>query len=83
MDGPYAVEISIVQSDRLVLKMFAGSGGGREVSVGEADLRRFSGEVVTLSRTALEECRLRNWWSSDAESLVVHVDDMERELACW
>ena len=81
MDGPYAVELSQSSSGKLQLRMCVGASGGREVAVGEADVRRFVGELSTQSRQLLEECRLRGWWSLDAEGLASHLQDLDRELA--
>jgi hypothetical protein len=61
--------------------MFAGFGGGREVAVGEADVRRFVGELTAHSRKLLAECRLREWWSADAEALASHLQELDREFA--
>jgi len=83
MDGPYAVEVSKAQSGKLQLRMFAGPSGGREVAVGEADIKRFVSELATQSRKLLDECRLREWWSPDAEALAAHSHDLDRELATW
>jgi hypothetical protein len=83
MDGPYAVGVSKTQSGKLQLRMFAGPGGGRAVAVGEADVRGFVSDLVTQSRKLLDECRLREWWSLDAEALASHLQDLDRELAPW
>ena len=83
MDGPYAVEVSKEQSGKLQLRIFAGSSGGREVAVGEADIKRFVSELATQSRKLLDECRLREWWSPDAEALASHLRDLVRELTNW
>jgi hypothetical protein len=83
MEGPYAVEISKSRSGNLQLRMFAGPSGGHEVAVGEADIQRFCGELATQSRELLYECRLREWWSADAEALALHLDDLDRKLAAW
>jgi hypothetical protein len=83
MDGPYAVEVSKAQSGRLQLRMFAGPSGGHEVAVGEADIKQFIRELVTQSGKLLDECRLREWWSPDAEALAAHLQDLDRELANW
>lgn len=80
MDGPYAVEISKMPSDRFQLRMFAGPNGGREVAVGEAEVRQFIGELSSQSRKLLDECRSRGWWSRDAEDLKSHLQNMDREL---
>ena len=83
MEGPYAVEVSKAQPGKLQLRMFAGASGGREVAVGEADIKRFVSELATQSRELLDECRLREWWSPDAEALASHLHDLDRELATW
>lgn len=83
MDGPYAVELSMAQSGKLRFRMFAGFSGGREAAVGEADIKRFISELATQSRKLLDECRLREWWSPDAEALTSHLHDLERQLAAW
>lgn len=80
MDGPYAVEVSNDQPGRLRLRMFAGPGGGREVAMGEADIRRFATELSTQSRKLLNECRLREWWSADAEALAAQIEELDCEL---
>lgn len=80
MDGPYAVEISRASTGRLRMQMFAGPSGGSEVAVGEADLVSFVGELAAQSRRLLEECRLREWWSRDAELLASSLDDLDQEL---
>ncbi|MBV9266672.1 MAG: hypothetical protein JO061_10940 [Acidobacteriaceae bacterium] len=80
MDGPYAVEISRVPSGRFQLRMFAGPNGGREVAKGEAQVRQFIDELSTQSRRLLDECRLRGWWSPDAEELESHLQKLNREL---
>jgi hypothetical protein len=79
MDGPYAVELLRMDGE-LQLRMFAGPSEGREVAVGVADMRRFVVELTTQSRRLLDECRLREWWSPDAETLASCVHDLEREL---
>jgi hypothetical protein len=83
MDGPYAVEVSKVQSGKLQFRMLAGPSGGREVAAGEANVERFVGELTTQSRKLLDECRQREWWSPDAESLASYLRDLGRELAGW
>ena len=83
MDGPYSVEVSKAQSGRLQLRMFAGPSGGREVAVGEADIKRFVSELASQSRKLLDKCRLREWWSPDAEALASQLHDLDRELAAW
>ncbi len=80
MDGPYAVEISRMPSGRFQLRMFAGPNGGREVAVGEAEVRQFISELSVQSRNLLDVCRLRGWWSLDAEELKSHLQNMDREL---
>lgn len=83
MDGPYAVEISKVRHGALHLRMFAGPSEGREVGVGEADLKRFVSHLAAESRQLLEECKSRGWWSTDAEALASHLKDLDDELASW
>ena len=83
MDGPYAVEVSKAQSGKLKFRMFAGPRGGREVAVGEADIKRFVSELATQSQKLLDECRLREWWSPDSDDLASHLHDLDRELATW
>jgi hypothetical protein len=83
MEGPYAVEVSKAQSGKLQLRMFAGPSGGSEVAAGEADIKLFVRELATQSRKLLDECRLREWWSRDAETLPSHMHDLDRELATW
>jgi hypothetical protein len=81
MDGPYAVELSLTPAGRLQLRQFVGASGGCEVAVGHADVRRFVDELSTQSRQVLEECRLRGWWSLDAEGLTSHLKELDRVLA--
>lgn len=80
MDGPYAVEISRMPSGRFQFRMFAGPNGGREVAVGEAEVRQFISELSAQSRKLLDQCRLRGWWSLDAEVLKSRLQIMDREL---
>ena len=51
--------------------------------MGEADIKRFVSELATQSQKLLDECRLREWWSPDAEVLASHLHDLDRELATW
>ena len=81
MDGPYAVKVSKSPSGGLEFRMFAGASGGREVAASEADYREFVSELVTQSRNVLNECRLREWWSPDAEVLASNLRDLEHEFA--
>jgi hypothetical protein len=83
MEGPYAVEVSKAQSGKLQLRMFAGPSAGREVAIGEADVKRFVSELTTQSRKLLDECRRLGGWSRDAEALASHMHDLDRELATW
>ena len=80
MDGPYAVEVSKAHPGKLQLRMFAGPSGGREVAVGVAGVGQFIGELFTQSRRLLDECRLRGWWSLDAEELASRLQDLERQI---
>jgi hypothetical protein len=80
MDGPYSVELSKSQSERLHFRMFAGAGGGREVAAAEVELNGFVNEVVHQSRRILDECKLRDWWSHDAETLESHLNVLMREF---
>ena len=80
MEGPYAVEASRTQSGKLQFRMFAGPSGGREVAVGEADIRRFVSELAIQSERLLDECRLREWWSLDAAVLKSHLEELDREI---
>lgn len=82
MDGPYAIEVCKAQHGKLRLTMFAGPSGGREVAVGEADGKHFMSDLVTQARKVLNECKLRDWWSSDAEALESHLETLEYEIAC-
>ncbi len=83
MDGPYAVEVSKAQSGKLRFRMLAGFSGGREVAVGEADVERFVSGLAAESRRLLDECRLREWWSPDAEILASHLRGLDCELATF
>jgi len=69
MHGPYAVEISRMKSGRFQLRTFAGPDGGHEVAVGEAAVKAFVSELSIQSQKLLDECRLRGWWSPNAEDL--------------
>lgn len=78
MDGPYAVEISKDRPGMLHLRMFACD---RQIAEGDADIQPLVSELSSQSRKLLNECRLRDWWSPDAEVLELHLLDVERELA--
>lgn len=81
MDGPYAVAVARTQSGRVQFWMFAGPSGGRVVAEGEADVRSFVDELVGQSRRLLEACRLRDWWSVDAEALASDLQALDGLLA--
>lgn len=79
MDGPFLVELSMINSERLTFKMFDDAYGNHLVATGEAPCRQFLAEIVTQSRLLLAECRSRGWWSSDADILSQCIDDLNRE----
>ncbi|MCB1020413.1 MAG: hypothetical protein KDC27_10820 [Acidobacteria bacterium] len=81
MDGPYAVEVSKSAWGRLHLRMFAGPGEGQEVATGEADVTHFIAELSRQSQKLLDECELQGWWSPDADTLALHLQNLDRELA--
>ena len=81
MDGPYSVELTRAQLGEIRLRMLAGAGGGREVAVGEADLQKFVTELTDHARDLLELCKLRQWWSADAETLESNLRDLDSEMA--
>ena len=81
MEGPYAVEVYEAPSGKLQLRMFAGPGGGAEVAAGEADKNRFVTELTVASKEVLDECRLRGWWSPDAEKLALDLQHLDCKIA--
>lgn len=80
MEGPHAVEVSKAPHGKLHLRMFSGPSGGHEVAVGEADFTQFVSELFTQAQRLLDECKLRDWWSSDEEALASHLQELDREL---
>jgi len=80
MDGPYAVDLSKMRSEKFHLRMFAGPNGGHDVAVGEAGVRPFIVELLTQSQNLLDECRSRGWWSLDAEELQMRLRNLGRAL---
>jgi hypothetical protein len=76
MDGPYAVDFT-VSSEMLHFRLMSRD---REVGTSSAALNPFVGEVTSQSRKVLQACRLREWWSADADTLESLIGELEREM---
>lgn len=80
MDGPYAVEISRVANEILLLRALEGDGRNREVAAGRVIFPDFGHDFVCQSRRLLDQCKVLKWWSADAEILSSRLGDLVPEL---
>jgi len=76
MDGPYAVEVSMPKPEVLNFRMLARDV---EVGTGMAEAKLFVANLIAQSRKLLDECRLKGWWSSDADHLASELITLERK----
>jgi hypothetical protein len=77
MDGPYAVDLSR-SAGSLQFSMIARD---RDVGSGQAAVKPFAVEFILQSRTVLDACRLRRWWSADAETLESLLGELEDQIS--
>jgi hypothetical protein len=77
MDGPYAVDVGMSCG----MLHFTLISRDREVGTGEAAIKPFVNALTSQSRKVLDECRSREWWSADADTLETLLEDLEREIA--
>jgi hypothetical protein len=80
MDGPYTVEVSKTASGMLQFRALEGSGRNIETAIGEEPTLPFILGLIAQSREVLNECKLQNWWSKDAETLKISLEALEREF---
>src|SRR5262245_3751542 len=71
MDGPFTVELSIIQSHTLSLRAMRRGRGQRSHEVASADtsLFTFLDALLSASHAILDACRERNHWSPDVRIL--------------
>ena len=77
MDGQYAVDVAI--SDGVI--HFRLISQDREVGMGATAFNPFVRALASQSRSVLGECRSKEWWSADADTLEQLLGELEREIA--
>ena len=77
MDGPHAVDVAILSG----MLQFTMISRDREIGRGEAVPGPFIAALISQSRTLLDACKSRNWWSQDADTLESGLADLTREIA--
>lgn len=77
MEGPHVVDVAI-SSGILHFKLISRD---REVGTGETAVSPFVSALISQSRKVLHECRSREWWSADADTLESLLGDLKREIA--
>ncbi len=78
MDGPYSVEVDILQTGMMQFRVLKRDlAGGDELATGEAPAKLFVPELISQSREVLCACKRQNWWSTDAEVLESSVEALE------
>lgn len=69
MDGPYAVEMVKTSSGTLQLRALEGSDRIHEVAIEEVSMMSFIDELICKSWNVVCECKRRDWWSNDVQTL--------------
>lgn len=76
MDGPPAVDVS-TSSGILQFRMI---DRDRQVGAPEAAVRPFVVDLVSQSRSVLDACRSKGWWSTDADALELLLEELDLEI---
>lgn len=69
MDGPYAVEVTMVSPGVLRFRALQGENRNTEVAAGEGSAEAFIDSLTLQGREVLDACRRQSWWSKDADVL--------------
>jgi hypothetical protein len=80
MEGPYAVEVSMVPSGNLRFRAVENSGRTRELAKGEGSAAVFCMRLLSHSRDVLDECKRQGWWSRDAERMERSLEELRGEV---
>ena len=81
MDGQYAVELQIGGSNMLRCKIVDPVPQNKEISFGEAPIALFTLGFISQSRDVLDRCKLKHWWSRDADNLTTLIELLEQKIA--
>ena len=78
MDGPYAVELTMVSPAVLRFRALQDENRNTEVASGDGALGVFIADLIVQGRAVLAACQRLNGWSKDAAQLEIALEDLTK-----
>jgi hypothetical protein len=80
MEGPYLVDIGPIDQDRVHLVLVEAQLKRKICREAEVDARALIRSVLSAADKTLAECRMRGWWSDDADKLVAASSSVRQDF---